>query len=128
MTANCMYRPKRALWPRAANAHVYDSSVAHPSIELGCGLRQADHTHIVFDGDRRAEWLGQILDVLEDTLRLLRRRRHRDARFRHGPRSIDAAIGGVQADLDELAALIPACCQQHFLVVRLARLLCYGRA
>jgi hypothetical protein len=28
---------------------------------------------------------------------------HRDARFRHGPRSIDAAIGRVQAYLDELA-------------------------
>src|SRR5206468_4293771 len=74
------------------------------------------------------EWLGQILDELEDPLGLLRRRRHGDARFRHGPRSIDAAIGRIQADLDEPAPLIPACCQQHFLVVRLARLLRNGRA
>jgi hypothetical protein len=63
------------------------------------------------------------LGVLGDLMGLLRRRRHRDARFPDGSRSIDAAIDGVQADLDELAALIPACCQQHFLVVRLARLL-----
>jgi len=59
---------------------------------------------------------------------LLRRRRHRNTRFRHWSRSVDAAVDGVQTDLDEPAALIPACCQQHLLVVRLTRLLRYGQA
>jgi hypothetical protein len=58
--------PLGALWSRAANnsARACFTTRRPQTLNL-IGWRHVDHTHIVFDGDRRAEWLGQILDKLE---------------------------------------------------------------